>query len=99
MKREWEKNLPPCDNTENIAKRKALISAMERDEYAFREQVNKNSNLYTILSISTFLGDTRTSRFALTLVRVNVTRIARKVARKIRNEIEMDVRIERKREE
>lgn len=38
MKREWEKQLPPSDNPKNLAKRVALISAMERDEWAFREQ-------------------------------------------------------------
>lgn len=39
MKREWEKNLPSCDTAESIAKRTALIAAMERDEYCFRELV------------------------------------------------------------
>lgn len=39
MKRAWEER---CEvrNAEDLEKRRAVIAAMERDEWAFREQVN-----------------------------------------------------------
>ncbi|XP_022902075.1 cilia- and flagella-associated protein 91-like [Onthophagus taurus] len=38
MKRAWEKRLPPLTNPKNIEKRREIIAAVERDEWAFREQ-------------------------------------------------------------
>ncbi|XP_044747701.1 cilia- and flagella-associated protein 91-like isoform X2 [Coccinella septempunctata] len=38
MKRAWEKYLPPPTDEATLAKRRDIIEAMERDEWAFREQ-------------------------------------------------------------
>lgn len=38
MKRAWEKYLPPPTDESTLAKRRDIIDAMERDEWAFREQ-------------------------------------------------------------
>lgn len=39
MKRQWEKHLPPITTKDSLEKRRKIIEAMERDEWAFREQV------------------------------------------------------------
>ncbi|KAK5637774.1 hypothetical protein RI129_000045 [Pyrocoelia pectoralis] len=38
MKRAWENSLPPVTDEASLEKRRALTEAMERDEWAFREQ-------------------------------------------------------------
>lgn len=43
MKRAWEKSLPPVTDAASLEQRRVLIEAIERDEWAFREQVRSNS--------------------------------------------------------
>ncbi|KAF2883495.1 hypothetical protein ILUMI_22668 [Ignelater luminosus] len=38
MKRAWEKALPPITDEASLEKRRGMIAAIERDEWAFREQ-------------------------------------------------------------
>ncbi|KAI4469663.1 hypothetical protein MML48_1g18959 [Holotrichia oblita] len=38
MKRQWEKALPPAADAKSLTKRRNIIDAMEREEWAFREQ-------------------------------------------------------------
>lgn len=40
-KRAWEEVLPPMDTPANIKTRSALITALEADEWAFREAVSR----------------------------------------------------------
>lgn len=40
MKRAWEKRMPPVLDAESLEKRRKLIDALERNEWAFREQVH-----------------------------------------------------------
>lgn len=50
MKRKWEEVMPPITDLESIKKREEIISAMERDEWAFREKVrNSMSAIIRIL--------------------------------------------------
>lgn len=39
MKRKWEQSMPPITGPESLNKRRMIIEAIERDEWAFREQV------------------------------------------------------------
>lgn len=39
MKRKWEQALPPVTGPESLNKRRMIVEAVERDEWAFREQV------------------------------------------------------------
>lgn len=39
MKRKWEQAMPPVTGPETLNKRRAIVEAIERDEWAFREQV------------------------------------------------------------
>lgn len=39
MKRKWEQALPPLTRPETITTRRMIVEAIERDEWAFREQV------------------------------------------------------------
>lgn len=39
MKRQWERALPPAADAKSLTKRRNIIDAMEREEWAFREQV------------------------------------------------------------
>lgn len=39
MKRAWEKAMPPITGPESLEKRRKLIEAIERDAWAFRDQV------------------------------------------------------------
>lgn len=41
MKRKWEQALPPITGPESLNKRRMIVEAIERDEWAFREQVLK----------------------------------------------------------
>lgn len=40
MKKKWEQVLPPMDTPANIKLRTAILTAIEVDEWAFREAVN-----------------------------------------------------------
>lgn len=60
MKRAWETILPPMDTPINIKMRNSIITALEIDEWAFRESVSisrrkEESQLFTYNMISTFL--------------------------------------------
>jgi len=60
MKKAWEAILPPMDTPANIKMRNSIITALEIDEWAFRESVSvsrrkkKISFIYNLISISSF---------------------------------------------
>lgn len=47
MKRKWEQALPPITGPESLNKRRMIVEAIERDEWAFREQVLRNTSYLT----------------------------------------------------
>lgn len=91
--------MPPITGPESIKKRGAIIAAMERDEWAFREQVKNNKNRQTSMHNAYMLiGNTRHSGLANGTVRANVERVARKNKKQDRGENENVLRNEAERE-
>lgn len=79
MKRAWEKALPPITDEASLEKRRRLIAAIERDEWAFREQVSFVLKENFVFVRFVFSGNPRYTRSENGIITENATGVAREI--------------------